>query len=325
MKNLTRGHTMSDSRKPVTTRRDAVKLGLFSGLTALTAGGLRNAFAADTASPLLTRVIPSTGEKLPCVGIGTNSFALADVPNLQVVLKRMYELGGTFIDSAASYKESEAATGAALEAMKMRDKFFISTKISSGAKIMGDLGGEKSFERSLERLKTNRLDLLLVHNMLGTDELMPRLLDWKKAGKIRYLGVCTSQDSDHPQMVECMKKYPLDFVEVNYSIAKRDSELNVLPLALERKIAVVVNQPFGGKHEENLFLNNTRVLPTWAADIGCTSWSEFLLKFVLGHPAVTTVVPGTTKTEHMESNLHAGRGVMPDAAMRKRMADVWNV
>ena len=315
---------MSDSKRFSTSRRDAVKLGLYSGLASLGAGSMSNVFATDEKPPLITKLVPSTGQKMPSVGIGTNSFALADVPNLETVLKRMNELGGTFIDAAASYKESEIAIGTALDNLKMRDKFFISTKISSGVKIMGDLGGEKSFERSLERLKTDRLDLLLVHNMLGTEELMPKMMEWKQAGKIRYLGLCTAQNSDHAQLVTYMKKYPIDFIEVNYSIANRSSDEIVLPTAMERKIAVVINQPFGGKHEENLFINNKRVLPTWAADINCSSWSEFLLKFVISHPAVTVVVPGTTRMEHMESNLHAGHGALPDAAMRKRMVDAWN-
>jgi aryl-alcohol dehydrogenase-like predicted oxidoreductase len=315
---------MSNSGNSSTSRRDAMKLGLYSGLAALGAGGVGNVFAADSKSALITRAVPSTGQKLGCVGIGTNGFLAEDLPNLQTVLKRMNELGGTFIDAAASYKGSEVAIGAALDNLKMRDKFFISTKISSGPKIMGDLGGEQSFERSLQRLKTDHLDLLLVHNMLGTEELMPKLLEWKKSGRIRYWGLCTAQNSDHAQMVAYMKKYPVDFIEVNLSIANRASEEMVLPLAQERKIAVVANQPFGGKHEENLFLNNKRVLPAWAADINCSNWSDFLLKFVISHPAVTVVVPVTTKMDHMESNLRAGHGPMPDAAMRKRMADVWN-
>ena len=318
---------MKDPKNLSTTRRDAIKLGLYSGMAALGSSGISNVFAADSNLPLITKVVPSTGEKLPCVGIGTNSFTVADVPNLQAVLKRMHDLGGIFVDTASAYRESEAAIGTAVDNLKMRDQFFINSKISGGEKNeakMGDLGGVKSFDRSLERLRTDRLDLLMVHNMLNADELMPKLQAWKKAGKIRYLGITTSEDTDHAQLVQYMKKYPLDFVEVNYSIAYRNAEQTVLPTALDRKIAVVVNLPFGGKHEENLFLNNNRVLPAWAADINCSSWSEFLLKFVISHPAVTVVIPGTTKMEHMESNIKAAHGVLPDAAMRKRMADAWN-
>jgi len=318
---------MSDTKDFSSTRRETIKLGLLSSVAALSTTTMSNVFAADSPLPLITKPIPSTGQKLPCVGIGTNSFTIADVPNLQNVLKRMNELGGVFVDTASAYRESETAIGSALDSLKMRDKFFVSTKISGGEKDekkMGDLGGVKSFERSLERLKTDKIDLLMVHNMLNTDGLMPKLQEWKKAGKIRHLGITTSENMDHGQLVSYMKKYPLDFVEVNYSIANREAEDTVLPAALDKGIAVVINLPFGGKHEENLFLNNQRVLPSWAADIGCSSWSEFLLKFVISHPAVTVAIPGTTKMEHMESNIRAAHGVLPDAAMRKRMAAAWN-
>ena len=308
-------------------RRDVLKVGLSTGIASW--GMSDFAFAQDKPLPLIKKKIPSTGEELTCVGIGTNSFTLADAPNIQAVLKRMNELGGTFIDSASAYKESEATIGTTMTNLGMRNQFFISSKISGGEKDekkMGDLGGVKSFDRSLERLKTDHLDLLMVHNMLNADGLMPKLLEWKQAKKIRYLGMTTAENSDHAQLAAYMKKYPLDFVEVNYSIANREAENIVFPVALDKGIAVAINVPFGGKHEENLFLNNTgnRVLPTWAADIGCASWSEFLLKFVISHPAVTLAVPGTTKMAHMESNIKAARGVLPDAATRKRMLAAWD-
>ena len=308
-------------------RRDVLKVGLSTGIASWGMSDL--ASAQDKALPLIKKKIPSTGEELTCVGIGTNSFTLADAPNIQAVLKRMNELGGTFVDSASAYKESEATIGTAMTNLGMRNQFFLSSKISGGEKDekkMGDLGGIKSFDRSLERLKTDHLDLLMVHNMLNADGLMPKLLEWKQAKKIRYLGMTTAENSDHAQLAAYMKKYPLDFVEVNYSIANREAEDIVFPVALDKGIAVAINVPFGGKHEENLFLNNTgnRVLPTWAADIGCASWSEFLLKFAISHPAVTLAVPGTTKMAHMESNIKAAHGVLPDAATRKRMLAAWD-
>ena len=308
-------------------RRDVLKAGLSTGIASWGMSDL--AFAEDKPLPLIKKKIPSTGEELTCVGIGTNSFTLADAPNIQAVLKRMHELGGTFIDSASAYKESEATIGTAMTNLGMRNNFFISSKISGGEKDekkMGDLGGIKSFDRSLERLKTDHLDLLMVHNMMNADGLMPKLLEWKQAKKIRYLGMTTAENSDHAQLAAYMKKYPLDFVEVNYSIANREAEDIVFPVALDKGIAVAINVPFGGKHEENLFLNNTgnRVLPTWAADIGCASWSEFLLKFAISHPAVTLAVPGTTKMAHMESNIKAAHGVLPDGATRQRMLAAWN-
>lgn len=341
------------------TRRDAVKLGMYAGVAGISTGFSSGLWAADAKLALITKSIPSTGEKLPAVGIGTNSFSDANLANLQAMIKRMNELGGSVIDTAASYGESEATIGKLLDNLKLRDKFFISTKLSGGSAMgmgaaagapagaapggppqgaggppaggggmggmmMDNVSGEKSFERSLERLKTNRLDLLMVHNMNGVDELMPKLQDWKKAGKIRYLGMTTSNTSQHAQMVEYLKKYTVDFVQVNYSIESREAEQTVLPLALERKVAVMVNVPFGGRGGRTLLSADGRELPQWAAEINCTNWSQFLLKFVISHPAVTVAIPGSTKVEHLEANQAAAHGVLPDAAMRKRMQDFWD-
>ncbi len=350
---------MSESDHSAFNRRDAIKLGMYAGAAGML-GSIGNlAWAADSKLPLITKAIPSTGEKLPVVGIGTNSFTDANLASLQTMIKRMNELGGMVIDTAAAYGESEATIGKLLDNLKLRDKFFVSTKLTSGSgmgmgpppgsdmgagggdgmmagaggppaaagmggMMMDGVSGEKSFERSLERLKTNRLDLLLVHNMNGLDELMPKLLDWKKAGKIRYLGMSTSNTSQHAQMVEYMKKHPVDFVQVNYSIESREAEQTVLPLALERKIGVMVNVPFGGRGGRTLLSADGRELPKWAADINCSNWSQFLLKFVVSHPAVTVAIPGSTKIEHLEANQAAARGVLPDAAMRKRMQDFWD-
>ncbi|MGC3981388.1 MAG: aldo/keto reductase [Steroidobacteraceae bacterium] len=358
---------MSESDRFSTTRRDAVKLGLYTGLATLAPAGISSVLAADSKLPLITKAIPSTGEKLPPVGVGTNSFTDANLASLQAMIKRMNELGGSVIDTAASYGESEATIGKLLDNLKLRDKFFLSTKLTAGGGMgmgmgaapaggaapqgaggppggappaggapgggpgggmggmtMDNVSGEKSFERSLERLKTNKLDLLMVHNMSGIDEIMPKLQEWKKAGKIRYLGMTTSNTSQHAQMVEYMKKYPVDFVQVNYSIESREAEQTVLPLALERKIGVMVNVPFGGRGGRTLLSADGRELPKWAADINCSNWSQFLLKFVISHPAVTVAIPGSTKIEHMEANQAAARGVLPDAAMRKRMQDFWD-
>lgn len=360
-----RGYTMSEARHFSGTRRDALKLGLYAGIGAMTPLGLQQAFAADSKLPLITKSIPSTGEKLPVIGIGTNSFNDSNVStaeglaNLQALIKRMNELGGKLIDTAAGYGESEATLGTILSNLKLRDQFFLSTKlygVSGGGMGMGAGGpppgagpqgaggppqgapmpgmgggmtmdnvvGEKSFERSLERLKTNRIDLMMVHNLAGVDEIMPTLLELKKAGKIRYIGATTSNTAQHAQMVEYMKKHPLDFVQVNYSIEERDAEKAVFPVALERKIAVMLNVPFGGRGGRTLLSADGRKLPDWASEINCSTWSQFLLKFVISHPAVTCAVPGSSKIAHLEANQAAGRGVLPDAAMRKRMQDYWD-
>jgi aryl-alcohol dehydrogenase-like predicted oxidoreductase len=163
-----------------------------------------------------------------------------------------------------------------------------------------------------------------VHGMNGIETLMPLLLDWKKAGRIRYLGATTSILADHPRMIECMQQYPLDFVQVDYSIANRDAAASLLPLALERRIAVLANVPLGGRGGGNLLRSITRPLPPWAADLGIGSWAQFMLKYVVAHPAVTCAIPGSTKLEHLEDNQQAARGALPDAATRQRMEQYWD-
>jgi aryl-alcohol dehydrogenase-like predicted oxidoreductase len=199
---------------------------------------------------------------------------------------------------------------------------FIATKLTASEAGSSTRGGEESFERSLARLKTQRVDLLQVHNLEGVEVLMPVLQKWKKDGKIRYLGITTSRVGQHTHMLEYMRQYPLDFVQVDYSLANREAASSVLPLALERRIAVLANVPFG--YGSTLRQAQMRKLPDWAADIGVTSWSQLLLKYVISHPAVTCVIPGSTKLEHLEENQRAGRGKLPDEALRKKMEEVWD-
>jgi aryl-alcohol dehydrogenase-like predicted oxidoreductase len=233
-------------------------------------------------------------------------------------------VGGTVIDTAAAYGESEALIGDALSADKLQGKMFLATKLTvSGAGFRGGgVGGQESFDRSLMRLQTQKVDLLQVHNLDGVDALMPSLQKWKEAGKIRYIGITTSRVSQHAQMVEFMRRHPLDFVQVDYSLANREAEKNVLPLALERKMAVLANIPFG--FGSVLREAQSRKLPPWAADIGVTSWSQFLLKYVISHPAVTVAIPGSTKVAHLEDNQRAARGRLPDEAMRRKMEQYWD-
>jgi aryl-alcohol dehydrogenase-like predicted oxidoreductase len=186
------------------------------------------------------------------------------------------------------------------------------------------LYGAESFEHSLKVLQTNYVDLLQVHSMVGIDTLMPQLVEWKKAGRIRYIGTTTSESSDHAKLLECMQKYPLDFIQVNYSIGNRDAAAQVLPTAIARKIAVLVNVPLGGRGAENIAASRNRPLPPWVAALGIGSWAQFMLKYVVSHPAVTATIPGSTKLEHLEDNQLAGRGTLPDAATRLKMEAYWD-
>jgi aryl-alcohol dehydrogenase-like predicted oxidoreductase len=305
-------------------RREALRSGLLAGAGLGLAGKGWAAAGQTTDLPLITKAIPSTGEKLPAVGLGTDKFSSDDRDAIRAEIKRMQEVGGTVIDTAAAYGESEALIGDALSADKLQGKMFLATKLTvSGAGFRGGgVGGQESFDRSLMRLQSQKVDLLQVHNLDGVDALMPSLQKWKEAGKIRYIGITTSRVSQHAQMVEFMRKHPLDFVQVDYSLANRDAQKNVLPLAIERRMAVLANIPFG--FGSVLREAQSRKLPPWAADIGVTSWSQFLLKYVISHPAVTVAIPGSTKVAHLEDNQRAARGRLPDEAMRRKMEQYWD-
>jgi aryl-alcohol dehydrogenase-like predicted oxidoreductase len=333
------------------TRRALLRSGLAAGaIAALPRAAWSLAHAAEL--PLITKPIPSTGERLPVIGLGTIWYRDAQYAQLRPVLQRLGELGGTLIDTAAAYGESEGVVGRALAELGTRDRMFLATKFDRGGQATGGsaapaagtppatattplpgpppgvtrpardgVGGRESAERSLQRLRTDRIDLLQVHNMNGTDELMPLLLEWKRAGRIRYIGVTTFNPQQHGLVAETMRRYPIDFVQVDYSIDNRGAEREIFPVAIERKVAVMANVPLG--RATLLKRVAARPLPSWAADIDVDHWSQFLLKYVVSHPAVTCAIPGTTSVAHLEENMHACRGRLPDAAMRTRMEALW--
>jgi aryl-alcohol dehydrogenase-like predicted oxidoreductase len=266
-----------------------------------------------------------TGQRLPVIGIGTNVFSEAKRDELRPVLKRMVELGGSVIDTAPAYGESEQVIGELVAELGIRDRIFLATKLTAGPSDTGAREyGRASLERSFERLKTDHLDLLQVHSLQGVEQLWAQLIEWKQAKRIRYIGMTTSVASDHPRMIELMRKYAVDFVQVDYSIANRDAATSVFPVALERKIAVIANVPFGGRSGANLTLSQSRPLPAFAAEFGAADWPQLLLKYVVSHPAVTCTIAGSTKLEHLEDNQAAARGVLPDAAARRRIEQYWD-
>jgi aryl-alcohol dehydrogenase-like predicted oxidoreductase len=271
--------------------------------------------SAPGALALITKPIPSSGERLPTIGIGTDAFHGTAREEIRAELGRLGELGGTVIDTAAAYGDSEALIGEALAGLGTRSRLFIATKLVAS-------GGAESFARSLERLKTDHVDLLQVHNLNGVATLLPMLQQWKREKKIRYLGVTTSRVSQHADMIAAMRAYPLDFIQVDYSIANRDAAATLLPLAAERKVAVLINLPFG---RSSLFREAAgRALPPWAADIDVHSWAQYFLKYVISHPAVTCAIPGSTQLAHLVDNQSAGRGRLPDESMRRRMEQYWD-
>lgn len=318
-------------------RRDVLQAGALGAFCLAHGGG---GWAAQAAAGLpITKAIPSSGELLPVVGIGTNAFNTANQQTLDAVLARFVEDGSTLIDTAAGYGESEETIGTALAKLKLRNKVFLATKLVGAASpapvgmappgggLSGATGsllsGGDSFERSLRRLQTDHIDLMQVHNLNGADALVPQLLEWKKAGKIRYLGITTSNDRQHEQMAALMRRYPLDFVQVNYSLGLRNAEQVVFPVAIERKIAVIANVPLGGRGASLLARTRDRLLPPWAADFDASSWPQLLLKYVVSHPAVTATITGMTKPEHVDDNTQAARGKLPDAAQRRRLEELW--
>jgi len=203
-----------------------------------------------------------------------------------------------------------------------RDRYFLATKVTAPD---GDLTqGRAMLEESFRRLRTPRIDLMQVHNLDGVDVLMPALREARDAKRIRYIGVTTSRAEQYPQMLSAMRRHALDFIQVDYSIDNRAAADEVLPLAQERGIAVLINMPFGGRRSGNLFPKLAgREVPEWAVEAGAASWAQFLLRYVVSHPAVTCAIPGTHRVAHLEDNMRAGRSELPDRAVRTQMEEYW--
>ncbi|MFY9316667.1 MAG: aldo/keto reductase [Burkholderiales bacterium] len=277
--------------------------------------------AAFGQSPrIMTRKIPSTGEELPAIGLGTwqvfdvGADSLARVP-LREVIARFEKAGGKVIDSSPMYGSAESVAGDLVAELGLRDRLFIATKVFT----RGREEGIREMETSFQRLRVKQMDLMQVHNLLDVDVHTKTLLDWKSQGKIRYMGITHYTASAHAEVERQLKKQKYDFLQINYSLAERDSEKRLLSHCLENKIAVIANRPFA----EGAMFRRVRgkPLPPWAAEFGAASWAQFFLKWIVGHPAITCAIPGTGKPEHIADNVAAGFGTLPDAAMRKRMAE----
>ncbi len=266
------------------------------------------------------RTIPSTGEKLPVIGLGT--WPMFDVGNsederrpLEEVIACFARLGGKLIDSSPMYGRSEEVVGDLVAKLKLRDSFFLATKVWT----TGEQEGCDSIERSARRLRTKVIDLMQVHNLVDLETQLATLREWKAQKRIRYLGITHYNSSAYDRVEGVLRREPLDFLQINYSLAEQEAEKRLLPLAQERGVAVIVNRPLGSGE---LFRRvRGRELPEWAADFDCHSWAQFFLKWIVAHPAVTCAIPATGNPKHAADNMQAGIGRLPDAKMRLRMAE----
>ena len=282
----------------------------------------RSAQSAESL-PLITKAIPSSGERLPVIGLGTNAYGVSDPAEIAArkeVLENFPKLGARVVDTARGYGDSEVVIGRLVSEIGNRDQLFIATKTL----IRGEpKPGNAELDEALARLQTNRIDLMQIHNFNALDGLFPLLKEWKQAGKVRYIGVTTSTDDQYPQMINALKTLPLDFIQVDYSIENRSAGDEILPLAQDKGVAVLGNVPLGGRRGSLLTKVSGKPLPEWASEIDVTSWPQLLLKYNVSHPAITAVIPGTTKLSHLRDNQLAARGRLPDAAMRKRIEEYW--
>ena len=292
---------------------------LVRAVAAAAAAALLRPFSALAQSSQLTKPIPSSGERLPVVGLGSwITFNVGDDPELRAectaVMRAFFAAGGRMIDSSPMYGSSQAVIGHALARLGNHPSLFPADKvwISSGAQ------GPDQIEESRARWGVRRFDLLQVHNLHAWEDHLQTLLAMKREGRVRYVGITTSEGRRHQELEQIMAGHPIDFVQVTYNILDREVENRILPLARERGIAVIANRPF--RQGELIRWIQRHPLPAWAAEVGAANWAQLILKFIVSHPAVTCAIPATSKVAHVEENMGAATGTLPDAAMRRRMA-----
>jgi diketogulonate reductase-like aldo/keto reductase len=278
------------------------------------------ASGAGASGALITRKIPSSGEELPIIGLGTSGpFEVGESPAerapLKEVLDAFFAAGARLIDTSPMYSTAERVLGDLLTPA-MHERVFLATKVWT----RGEKAGIEQMTRSTQLLKHPRLDLIQVHNLLDLDTHLKTLRRWKEEGRVRYIGITHYTVSAHDELARIISREKLDFVQLNYSPVTRNAEQRVLPLAAEKGVAVLVNRPF----EDGALFEKVRgkPLPAWAADIDCTSWGQVFLKFIAAHPAVTCIIPATGKVSHLQDNLGGGRGRLPDARLREQIVQV---
>jgi diketogulonate reductase-like aldo/keto reductase len=282
--------------------------------------GLALTRAAHGTERMHTRAIPSSGEALPVIGLGTwqtfdvGGNAAAQAP-LKEVLQALFEAGGRVVDSSPMYGSSESVVGGLCAQLGICEPLFMATKVWT----QGREDGVRQMQRSIERLRAGRMDLMQVHNLVDVEAHTQTLLEWKAQQRVRYVGITHYAASGHAAIERWLKTRQYDFVQINYSLDEPESERGILPLAQELGVAVMVNRPFatGGMFRRT----RGKPLPQWAAELGIESWAQYFLKWIVAHPAVTCAIPATSKPAHMRDNAGAGAGAMPNAGQRRRMAE----
>ncbi|UCC14939.1 MAG: aldo/keto reductase [Gammaproteobacteria bacterium] len=303
------------------TRQDLDRRTLLK-LMAAAAGAaiLRSLPADDLSDTIRSRLIPSSGEALPVIGLGTAHVfdvgqTVEEREPLSEVLGLLTQGGGSVIDTSPMYGRAERVVGDLVSSAGLADRVFIATKVW----ITGRTAGIEQMQESMRLLKVDRIDLMQVHNLVDWRTHIETLRAWKEEGRIRYVGITHYRTDAHDELEAVMRAVPLDFVQLNYSMLTPDAESRLLPLAQEKGIAILVNRPY----ERGAVFSRVRgrELPGWAPELGIGSWGQFFLKWVLSHPAVTCVIPGTSKPHHMLDNIGAGFGVLPDAEARGAMRE----
>jgi len=283
------------------------------GLGALSSLAARAAVAEQ--HKLIHRAIPASGQLVPIIGLGTVRYRAGDDPSerepLQAALGRFHELGGSVVDTAPMYGNSESVLGDLISGLGVRDDLFIATKVDRSEPAEA----RAQMESSLKKLRVDRFDLMQVHNLIGWRSNVPLARELKEDGKTRYVGITTHRSSQYGDMENVMRQHELDFIQINYSLEQRESADRLLPMAADKGIAVLINRPFGGGRIFSAV--GDQPLPEWAAEFDCNSWAQFLLKYALSHPAATVAIPGMSKARHVADNIEAGLGRMPTPEQRK--------
>ncbi|HZS17367.1 MAG TPA: aldo/keto reductase [Candidatus Udaeobacter sp.] len=302
------------------TRREAARLITGAAGASFLPVDRAQAQVKSESSAMVARTIPSSGEKLPVIGLGTwqafdVNLSTDNRTQFEDVISLFVKLGGRVIDTSPMYGRAEAVIGELMAALGVRDKVFLATKVWT----RGKEDGIKSMNRSMELLRAKRIDLMQVHNLVDVQTQLQTLHEWKSQGRIRYVGITHYEAGAFGAVEKIMRTEKLDFLQINYSLMEREAEQRLLPLAQERQIAVIANRPFGGG---DLFSKTrSKPLPDWVTEFDCHSWAQFFLKWIVAHPAITCVIPATNKPRHLEDNMAAGFGRLPDGKTRARMVE----